>query len=191
MHPTIQTTSIEGLLVINREVHPDERGSFQEIWRTDEISDVIGRPVTVVQGNLSMSKAKTLRGLHAEEMDKLVTPLTGLVFCAAVDLREDSPTFGKHETFTIDNRVQPKSRTTIFLPDGVANSFCVVGDEDILYLYAVSATYADRPTRTVLYSDPDLNIQWPLSEDELIISDDDRANKTMREHFPHKFKDTQ
>lgn len=187
MDKHITTTFIKDLLVIERPAYPDSRGVFQEIWRVNDIEEAVGRPIKLIQGNFTISKPKSLRGIHAEEMDKLVTPLSGLVFCAAVDLREDSPTFGKHATFVIDNRKESVQLKTLFLPKGVANSFCVMGDEDIRYLYAVGATYDGRPRRAIIWKDPDLNIKWPFTEAELLISDLDKKNKTMRELFPGKF----
>ena len=104
---TIKTTAIPGLLVLDRPINKDNRGFFREIFHLDELEKISGVKFDSVQMNHSHSEPAVLRGIHAERWNKIVYPLNGAVFVAIVDIREDSPTFGKVETFTIndDNRI--------------------------------------------------------------------------------------
>ncbi len=98
----LKKTSIEGLLIVERPMFKDDRGFFKEVFHKDEIEHLTGIKFDGVQMNHSCSKTKVLRGLHAEQWNKIIYPLTGEVFVAIVDIRPDSSTFGKYETFTIN-----------------------------------------------------------------------------------------
>ena len=175
-------TSIPGLLIIERPVYADERGFFREVFRLKELEEEIGQKFNIVQANHSHSLPRVIRALHAENWNKLVYPLAGKVFTAIVDIRPDSETFGKHETFVFDD----KSRKALFIPKGLANSVCVDGDKPVDYLYLVDAYYDGKDTRAVAWDDPDLKIKWPVKNP--IISDRDRNNSRLRDLFPDKFK---
>lgn len=177
----IKTTSIPGLLVLERPIISDERGFFKEIFHLDELEQALGYEFKGVQANHSQSLTGVLRGLHAENWNKLVYPLTGRVFVAIVDIRADSETFAKVETFTIDD----SNRIALFIPKGLANSFCVIEDT-VNYLYLVDVYYDGTDTRAVSYKDPDLNIDWPIKDP--IVSEKDKDNPTLRQLFPEKFK---
>ncbi|MBI2600824.1 dTDP-4-dehydrorhamnose 3,5-epimerase family protein [Candidatus Daviesbacteria bacterium] len=178
----VKKTSIPGLLVLERPFFSDERGFFHEVFHLDELEEVLGQPFKPLQWNHSRSKPRVLRGLHAENWNKLIYPVTGEVFVAVVDIRTDSETFGKMETFHFDE----DNRAALFLPQGLANSFCVLGEEDANYLYLVDKYYDGSDTRAIAFDDPDLNIQWPI--DDPIISDRDRFNPRIRDLFPEKYK---
>lgn len=178
----ISKTSISGLLVVERPVYPDERGFFREIFRLQELEEIIREKFNIVQANHSYSLPRVIRALHAENWNKLVYPLTGKVFTAVVDIRPDSETFGKHETFTIDD----DSRKALFIPKGLANSVCVVGETPVNYLYLVDSYYKGDDTRAIAWDDPDVNINWPIENP--IISERDRNNPRLRDLFPEKFK---
>lgn len=178
----ISKTSIPGLLVIERPVYPDERGFFREIFRLEELEKMIGEKFNIVQANHSHSLPRVIRALHAENWNKLVYPLTGKVFTAIVDIRPDSETFGKYETFTIDN----DSRKALFIPKGLANSVCVVGETPVDYLYLVDSYYKGDDTRAIAWDDPDIGIDWPVKDP--IVSDRDRGNPKLRDLFPEKFQ---
>lgn len=177
----IKTTLIPGLLVLERPAFTDERGYFKEIFHLDELEDALGYQFKPVQANHSRSLTGALRGLHAENWNKLVYPLTGKVFVAIADIRADSETFGKVETFTIDD----SKRVALFIPKGLANSFCVL-EGVVNYLYLVDAYYDGTDTRAIAFNDPDLNIDWPIKNPTL--SQRDRENPSLRELFPDKFK---
>ena len=177
----IKKTSIEGLLVLERPILSDDRGFFKEIFHLDELEEVLGHEFKPVQANHSRSLPKVLRGLHAENWNKLVYPMSGKVFVAIADIRPDSETFGKVETFTLDD----DNRHALFIPQGLANSFCVL--EDIVnYLYLVDAYWDGSDTRAIVWNDPDLAIDWPIKDP--ILSDRDKNNPTLRQLFPEKFK---
>lgn len=178
----IKQTSIPGLLLLERPTNEDERGFFREVFHLDELEQALGFEFKVVQMNHSKSQPKVLRGLHAENWNKLIYPLTGQVFTAIADIRPDSSTFAKVETF-IFKESDPKA---LFVPKGLANSFCVLGKREVHYLYLVDAYYDGSDTRAIAFDDPDLNITWPI-EDPL-ISERDKNNPRLRDLFPEKFK---
>ena len=178
----IKTTSIPGLLILNRPILNDERGFFREIFRQDELEKLGGVRFEGIQMNHSHSEPQVLRGIHAERWNKIVYPLNGAVFVAIVDIREDSKTFGQVETFTIDDN----NRFGLFNPNGLANSLCVISDTAVDYIYLVDAYYDGLDTRAIAWDDPDLAIEWPLKDP--IISQRDKNNPKLRDLFPEKFK---
>lgn len=178
----IKTTSIQGLLVLERQIFSDDRGFFRELFHKDELDKVTGFEFNGVQMNHSHSKPGVIRGIHAEKWNKIIYPVNGEVFIAIVDVRPDSPTFAKVETFTVNN----ENRVGLFIPNGLANSFCITGQESVDYIYLVDAYYDGSDTRAIAWNDPDLNISWPIENP--IISERDRNNPTLRELFPDKFK---
>lgn len=182
MSDFITKTSIPGLLVLERPTFKDDRGFFREIFHMDELHEAAGIDFTIIQANHAFSHPKVIRALHAENWNKLVYPVSGKMFAAIADIRPDSPTFGKYESFTFDN----DSRRALFIPKGLANSICVVGDEDVNYIYLVDAYYTGEDTRAVAWDDPDIRVEWPIQDP--LISERDRNNPTLRELFPDKFK---
>jgi len=177
----IKKTSIPGLLVIERPTYKDKRGFFREAVRLNELEEIAGFEFNIKQWNHSKSKPKVIRALHAEGWNKLVYPVTGKMFAAIVDIRPDSKTFGKVETFTFD---ETRLRA-LFIPEGLANSICVVGTKPVHYFYLVDKYYDGSDTRAIAWNDPDLNIKWPIKDP--IISERDKNNPTLREAFPEKF----
>src|SRR5260370_34603762 len=113
---------LSGVWVFERPTFVDNRGYFREAFRLDEVDAVVKRPLRFVQMNHSGSSRDTLRGLHAENWDKLVYVSAGEVFTALADVRPDSPTFGQVETF----RFNPASGLAVFIPAGVAHGYCVL-----------------------------------------------------------------
>lgn len=182
MDTYIRKTSLSGLLVIERPIFSDERGFFREIFKLNDLEKESGIKFNIVQSNHARSFPKVIRALHAENWNKLVYPLSGKVFTAIADIRPDSPTFAKVETFTFDD----ESRKALYIPKGLANSVCVVGDKPVDYLYLVDAYYDGKDTRAVAWNDPDLAIKWPVKNP--IISERDKNNPTLKELFPEKFR---
>lgn len=179
---TIRTTSIPGLLVIERPTFPDNRGIFREVLRKSELEEVSGVKFEPVQWNHSRSEPGVIRGLHAEKWNKVVYPVTGRMFAAIVDIRPDSPTFGKVETFEFDG----EEHKALFIPRGLANSICVVGEKPVHYMYLVDVEYDGSDVRAIAWNDPDLAIDWPVKNP--ILSARDRENPRLRELFPEKFE---
>lgn len=181
MSEFITETNIPGLLLIERPTYYDERGLFREVVRKNELEEAIGHAFDPVQWNHSKSEPRVIRALHAESWNKLVYPVTGRLFAALVDIRPDSNAFGTVETVEFDSS-EPKA---MYVPDGVANSICVIGDAAVHYMYLVDKYYDGYDTRAVAWDDPDLVIDWPVANP--VISERDRNNPTMREMFPDKY----
>ncbi len=179
----VKKTSIEGLLVIERPTFNDERGFFREVFRFNEFEDFSGVNFKPVQINHSLSHPGLIRGIHAEGWNKIAYPMTGQVFLALVDIRPDSKTFGKYETFEFDTEKEHKA---LYIPKGIANSFCVTGEKDVNYLYFVDAYYDGKDTTAVAWDDPDIGIKWPIAGP--ILSERDKNNPRLRDLFPEKFK---
>lgn len=178
----IKETSIPGLLKLERPIFTDERGFFRELFHKDELEQIIGKKFDGVQMNHSNSKSGVIRGIHAEKWNKIIYPVSGKVFIAIVDIRPDSPTFARVETFNIDDN----NRIGLFISIGLANSICVIGEEVVDYIYLVDAYWDGSDTRAIAWDDPDLNIKWPVENP--IISERDKNNPRLRDLYPEKFK---
>ncbi len=181
MDESVQKTAIEGLLILKRLTHKDDRGFFKEIFHIDEIEETLGIQFKGLQMNHAFSMPKVLRGIHAENWNKIIYPVNGKVYVAIVDIRPDSPTFGKFETFTMSD----ENRIGLFISKGLANSYCITGEEAVDYIYLVDSYYDGSDQKAVAYDDPDLNIEWPIKDP--IISDRDKNNPKLRDLFPEKF----
>jgi len=183
---TITKTSIPGVVIIKRPIFSDNRGFFHEIFRANELSEVTGIDFKPVQWSHAMSKPKVIRAIHTENWNKLIYPVTGVLFAPIVDVRPDSETFGKIEEITIDNTKKDTERGAVFLPAGIGNSVCVKGTKDLHYIYLVDEYWDDAKAAGFAWDDPDININWPIKDP--IISERDRKNPTLREKYPEKFK---
>jgi dTDP-4-dehydrorhamnose 3,5-epimerase len=177
----IERTAIEGLLVVRSGTHEDDRGFFRQTYVASELTAAVGRPVPFVQGNHARSSPGALRGFHAEPWDKLVYVSRGTVFAAVADIRPDSPTFGEVVTSQLGD--PPGERARLFVAQGLANGYAVVGEFAADYLYEVSEEWspvADK--RAVAWDDPDLAVPWPVADP--VVSAADAANPTLRQRFP-------
>lgn len=172
---TYQETDIPGVFIITPRVFEDARGYFMETWREDDFNRGIGQTVHFVQDNQSMSTRGVLRGLHyqkgADSQAKLVRVLQGCVVDVAVDLRQDSPTFGKHVMVELsaDNKQQ------LFIPRGFAHGFQVLSDTAV-FTYKVDNRYAPESECSIHYADPDIGIDWPIKGQEVILSEKDLSH---------------
>lgn len=177
-------TAIDGLLIVEPDVYGDRRGFFMETWRHERYKEA-GILTHFVQDNLSFSVRGTLRGLHYQIQNsqaKLIMALTGDVFDVAVDLRPDSPTFGKWEAV----RLTGENHRQLYIPEGFAHGFCVLS-ETAHFLYKCSRPYRPHDEAGIPWNDPDIGIEWPVSEP--ILSDKDldlpRLREISRDHLPH------
>ncbi len=177
----VKITSIPGLLVLERPQFADERGFFREIFHLNEIEEELNIEFKGVQMNHAFSKPGVIRGIHAENWNKIICPVNGEVFVAIVDIRKEEPTFGKVETFVINN----ENRIALFVSKGLANSYAIMGDAGVDYMYLVDAYYDGSDQRAIAYDDPDLKINWPVENP--IISEKDQNNPKLRDLFPEKF----
>lgn len=183
----IKKTSIPGLLLIERPVYKDNRGFFHEIFRLNEVIQASGIKFKPVQWNHSYSYPCVIRAIHTEEWNKLIYPVTGKVFVAMIDVREEKKTFGKVETFIFDNTKKNFPHSALFIPKGVGNSLCVIGNVPVHYFYLVDEYWDDKKAQGIAWDDPDLAINWPIKNP--ILSERDKGNPKLRELFPEKFKD--
>lgn len=176
----VDSTSIEGLLVVRQPTHGDDRGFFRQTWVASELSEALGRQPVFVQGNHSRSAPGVLRGFHAEPWDKLVQVTSGRALAVIADLRPDSPTFGTTEQFELGDGTE---RIRLFVSEGLGNAYCVLGDEPADYLYDVTAEWSPGvDKRAVAWDDPTLAVDWPLTEP--VLSADDESPPTLRDRYP-------
>lgn len=170
---------LPGLVLLEPEVHADERGFFVETYRASDIA-AAGIEATFVQENHSRSGRGTIRGLHFSIQPgqaKLIRVARGRILDVAVDIRRGSPTFGQHESFELDD----VTHRQVFLPVGIAHGFCVLSDvADVCY--RVDAYYDSAAERGVAWDDPALAIPWPV--DDPILSARDRSNPRLAELDP-------
>lgn len=167
-------TKIADLLIIEPKVFGDERGFFYETYHNARYK-AAGITVDFVQDNRSRSTQNVLRGLHFQKtkpQGKLVTVTQGRVFDIAVDLRPDSPTFGQHESvlLTGENKIQ------FYIPPGFAHGFCVLS-ETADFQYKCTDYYDPADESGLLWNDPALGIEWPLTEP--LLSPKDSVQPTL------------
>jgi dTDP-4-dehydrorhamnose 3,5-epimerase len=172
----IHPTELQGVSLIEPDVFGDSRGFFLETWNRRRYAEA-GLNVEFVQDNLSYSQRGTLRGLHYQKphtQGKLVTVLHGEVYDVVVDLRRDSPTFGRW----IGIHLAAESRRQIYVPPGFAHGFCVTS-EAALFAYKCTDYYAPQDEATIAWDDPDLAITWPVREP--ILSEKDRRGVRLKD----------
>ena len=157
---SVTLTSIDGVLIIEPKVFGDERGWFTESFNAMDFSIATGLHVDFVQDNHSFSRKGTLRGMHYQlekTQGKLVRVVSGSVFDVAVDLRQQSPTFGKW--FGVELSAQ--NHKQLWIPAGLAHGFLVLSDE-AEFLYKTTDYYHPQSEVCLAWNDPTVNIQWPL-----------------------------
>jgi dTDP-4-dehydrorhamnose 3,5-epimerase len=172
-------TSIEGIIIIEPTVFGDDRGYFMETYHQEEFKD-FGLDLNFVQDNQSKSTKGVLRGLHFQYKNpqgKLVRVIKGEVFDVAVDLRKDSPTYGKWEGV----RLSEKNKKQFYIPEGFAHGFLVLSDE-AEFTYKCTDFYDAEDEGGILWNDPEIGIDWPLSNiDEVSLSEKDKMWKTLKD----------
>lgn len=163
-------TKLDGPLLIAPRILGDERGFFSETYRRSTFRE-LGIPEEMVQDNHSRSRHGIVRGMHFQigaGAAKLVRCARGAIYDVVVDLRRGSPTFGQWEGFELSD----ENMRMAYCPIGFAHGFCVLSDvADVMYKQ--SSYYADRTERGIAYNDPDVAIEWPLPDEELIPSQRD------------------
>lgn len=169
-------TKLDGLVLIEPEVHGDSRGFMVETYRADTWAE-LGIGVEFVQHNHSRSSKGTLRGLHFQTepgQAKLVRCPRGRIFDVAVDLRRDSPTFGQWEGHELDD----ETHRQLFVPVGFGHGFVVLSEEaDVTYL--LSSTYDPATESGIAWDDPDVGVEWPV--DDPLLSERDKGAPRLSE----------
>ncbi len=171
-----QMTSIPGALILEPTVYRDDRGFFLESFNASEMRK-IGIDASFVQDNHSRSTRNVLRGLHyqmSQPQGKLVRVVNGAVFDVAVDMRRDSPAFGKW----VGCELSAENMRQFWLPPGLAHGFVVLSDSAD-FLYKATDYYAPQSERTLLWNDPDVGIEWPFTG-EAILSAKDAVGKPLK-----------
>ena len=170
-------TALPDAKLIVPTVHGDARGFFCEVYRRDRF-EALGIDADFVQDNQSRSSRGVLRGLHLQigaGVAKLVRCARGEIFDVIVDVRPQSPTYGRWQGFTLDDR----THHLLFVPVGFAHGFCTLSEvADVCYRQ--TGYYEPDLERAIAYGDPELAIEWPRHV-ELIVSDRDAAARTLAE----------
>lgn len=172
-------SDIPGVVIIEPKVFGDARGFFFETYSAERYG-AAGIPIPFVQDNLSYSAKGVLRGLHFQRprtQGKLVYVLEGEVFDVCVDIRRGSPTFGRSFSVILsaDNKRQ------LYVPPGLAHGFCVTS-EKALFSYKCTDYYAPQHDNSVLWNDPQLEINWPLQD--VSLSDKDKKGRLLKDFRP-------
>ena len=157
----VQATIIPDLLIIEPSVFGDERGFFFESYNQQRWHEQTGLTTRFVQENHSSSVQNVLRGLHyqiRQPQAKLVRVIVGEVFDVAVDIRKSSPTFGRW----VGQHLSAENKKQFWVPEGFAHGFVVLS-EVAEFLYLTTDYYAPEHERAIIWNDPDINIDWPLT----------------------------
>ena len=173
----IVKTPLEGLLIIKPEVFEDERGYFFESFNHGKFLN-LGLDLKFLQDNESKSGKGVLRGLHFQAppfaQGKLVRVMRGSVFDVAVDIRKNSPTYGKWESIILSGQ----NKWMYWIPEGFAHGFATLED-DTIFFYKCTNVYNKASEGSILWNDPGLNIDWGIRDP--VISYKDRISPTFRD----------
>ena len=172
-------TEIDGVWIIQPKVFNDARGYFFEAWKKEEFEQHVGQ-VDFIQDNESKSSYGVLRGLHYQKGDssqaKLVRVIKGRVVDVAVDIRRNSPTFGKYVMVELSD----ENKRQFFIPRGFAHGFLVLSDEAV-FTYKVDNPYAPQSEASIRFDDPDIAINWPIDAKDILTSAKDLNALSLKE----------
>ena len=172
-------TEIPDLLILKPKVFEDERGYFFESYNEKNLEDY-GIQIQFVQDNQSQSSFGVIRGLHYQltpySQTKLVRVLEGEVLDVGVDIRKDSPTFGKWYS----HKLSAKNKQQMLIPAGFAHGFSVLSKTAVVF-YKCDKLYHPESERGIMYNDPELNIDWIIKPEKAIISAKDKHHPSFKE----------
>lgn len=174
----VTPTAIADVLIIEPRVFGDTRGFFFESFNQRDFNAATGTDLTFVQDNHSRSAKGVLRGLHyqlGQPQGKLVRVVRGAAYDVAVDIRPESPTFGKWVGVELNDH----EHRQLWVPPGLAHGFLVLS-ETVDFLYKATDYYAPALERCVAWDDPDLAIDWPLAGSSPQLSAKDKAGQAFR-----------
>lgn len=169
---TVTPTAISDVLIIDPNVFIDDRGLFFESFNENEFLKAVGKKITFVQDNHSLSKKGVLRGLHyqvGQTQGKLVRVLRGVVFDVVVDLRQSSKTFGQW----VGVEISSENKKQIWIPEGFAHGFLVLSDE-AEFLYKTTDYWDATSEKCIIWNDKDIGISWPKLDVDYIVSGKDK-----------------
>ncbi len=172
-------TEIEGVVIIKPKVFVDDRGYFFESFSQQKFSNGVNE-IDFVQDNESQSMYGVLRGLHYQKppfaQSKLVRVVKGCILDVAVDIRKESPTFGKY----ISIELSEQNKTQLFIPKGFAHGFAVLTNNTIVQ-YKCDDYYHPESEGAIVWNDPQINIDWKLPYSDIILSDKDKNSPLLKE----------
>ena len=176
----VTKTFIEGLLLIEPDVHGDSRGYFMESFNARTFREATGIDADFVQDNESKSSYGVVRGLHFQRpphaQAKLVRVVEGRVLDVAVDLREGSETYGKH--FAVE--LSEENHFQMYIPKGFAHGFSVLS-EKVLFQYKCDDYYAPETEGALAWDDPDLAIDWRIPHESVRLSEKDKNHPRLKD----------
>lgn len=173
---------LAGLWYIEPVIHRDFRGFYTELSILPDISAMVGSVFEAKQMNLAHSETHVARGFHAEQWDKIVTVVTGEAFCAWVDLREHSPTFGDSVSMLLGSTPEAQLGS-VYISRGFGNGY-VVTQGPMDYVYVTNALYRERELhndRAIALLDPELGIPWPMTGLDMMMSQRDKQAISLNE----------
>ena len=178
-------THIDGVVIIEPKVFGDNRGYFFESYNDREFKEKTGYDIVFVQDNESKSKYGVVRGLHFQmppyAQSKLVRVVKGAALDVAVDIRKGSPTYGQH----VSVEITEENHRQVFIPKGFAHGFSVLSEEAI-FQYRCDAFYNPQSEGALAWDDPDLNIDWKVPSDQVLLSEKD-LHHTQFKNFETPF----
>lgn len=177
---TFTRTAIPDVVIIEPKVHGDSRGYFVETFVSNKLEEFLGFKINFCQDNESKSSKGVLRGLHYQlpphAQTKLVRVISGRVLDVAVDIRKNSPTFGKYVAVELSG----ENKKQLLIPRGFAHGFVVLED-DTVFAYKVDNYYSPECDRGIAFDDKNLNIDWILNHNELNLSAKDTKQPKLNE----------
>ncbi len=177
---TITKTDIPGVLIVDPTVYGDSRGYFFESFNEREFRELTGFKVHFVQDNESRSTYGVVRGLHFQRppyaQSKLVRVVEGEVLDVAVDIRPNSPTYGRH----VAVRLSAESHRQFFIPKGLAHGFSVLSPVAV-FQYKCDAFYHPESEGAVAWNDPELGIDWQLPAESIVLSEKDQHHPLLKD----------
>ncbi|MCC8154073.1 MAG: dTDP-4-dehydrorhamnose 3,5-epimerase [Tannerellaceae bacterium] len=176
-----QETEIPGVWLIEPNIYEDERGYFMETFKQEEFNTYIGN-INFIQLNESCSSKDVIRGLHYQlapwSQAKLVRVIQGTVLDVAVDLRKESPTFGKSVTIELSG----ENKKQLFIPRGFAHGFRVLSDKAV-FTYMVDNVYMPAYERCIYFNDPTIAVNWQIqaNDNSPVLSEKDKHAPSLQE----------
>jgi dTDP-4-dehydrorhamnose 3,5-epimerase len=173
-------THIKDVVIVEPQVHGDDRGYFVESFRQDKLSEFLGFKINFIQDNESKSGKGVLRGLHYQlapvAQTKLVRVIQGRVLDVAVDIRKGSPTFGQH----VAVELTAQNKKQLLVPRGFAHGFMVL-ENDTVFAYKVDNYYSPENDRGISFNDSALQINWQLDVAQLNLSAKDKVQPLLND----------
>lgn len=173
-------TDLEGVLIIEPDVFGDDRGYFYESFNAKRFKEQTGIDVNFVQDNESKSKYGVVRGLHFQKGDyaqtKLVHVARGRILDIALDIRKDSPTYGRHVAIELSDQ----NHRQLYISKGFAHGFSVLSDEAV-FQYKCDNYYAPQSEGGILWNDPAISIDWQIPISDIVLSEKDKKHPLLKD----------